>query len=305
VHRFLTLLSRAPWSRELRRYLERIDRRTEINAVLAGQMLTRALPGVVDRLQDAEFRVFSQFGDDGIIQYLIRTIRPANDSFVEFGVGDYSESNTRFLLLHNNWRGLIMDGSSENMERVRSQELYWRHDLVAKAAFVTSDNVNALISSEGMTGEIGLLHIDVDGNDYWLWRAIDVVSPEIVIMEYNAVFGSDRAITVPYAPDFRRFAAHYSGLFFGASLPALCDLAHAKGYSFVGCNSAGNNAYFVRNDRMSGLKPLAPTAGFVESRFREARTADGQLSYVRGSHRRELIAGLTVFNTRSQHDEPF
>src|SRR5687767_12061230 len=77
-------------------------------------------------IQDYEFKVFSQWGDDGIIQYLIATINLPYKTFIEFGVQDYSESNTRFLLMNNNWRGLIMDGSSKNIEFIKRASYYWK-----------------------------------------------------------------------------------------------------------------------------------------------------------------------------------
>jgi hypothetical protein len=121
---------------------------------------------VIDHLYDVEFKVFSQWGDDGIIQYLIRNLDIPNKTFVEFGVENYTESNTRFLLINNNWSGLVMDGSSENISYIKNDEIYWQYDLQAKHAFIDVDNVNDLISCAGFSEELGLLHIDIDGNDY-------------------------------------------------------------------------------------------------------------------------------------------
>ena len=104
------------------------------------------------------------------------------------------------------------------------------------------------METSGFDHDLGLLHIDLDGNDYWIWKQIDKFAPRILILEYNSVFGSENSWTVPYQADFYRFNAHYSGLYWGASLPALVELSSAKGYDLVGCNSAGNNAYFVRKD---------------------------------------------------------
>ena len=159
----------------------------------------------VKTLFDVELKVFSQMGEDGIIQYLISNIEISSKRFVEFGVEDYSESNTRFLLMNNNWEGLIMDGSEENMKQVYSKDYAWKHSLIAKQAFVTKENINYLLSESGFTGNIGLLSIDIDGNDYWIWDAITVVEPDIIICEYNSVFGSRRAITIPYKNNFYLF----------------------------------------------------------------------------------------------------
>ena len=270
-----------------------LTREVELNRILLGTMLARQLPASAASLRDVEFRVFSQFGDDGIIQYLLQHVE-APDTFIEFGVETYRESNTRFLLVKDNWRGLVIDGSETNVASIRTLSEFWRHDLTAVASFITRDSINDLFSAAGFTGDVGLLSIDIDGNDYWVWEAIDVVSPVIVVAEYNAVFGPDLKVTVPYAADFTRRAAHHSHLFFGASLAALCDLGERRGYAFVGCNSAGNNAYFVRRDQVGDLPTPSAREGFVESRFRESRDEAGNLTHLSGSARRDEIDHLQV-----------
>lgn len=260
----------------------------------------------VQSLHDVEFRVFSQFGDDGIIQWLVRQLPDLPKRFVEFGVEDYSESNTRFLLVNNYWRGLVMDGSAANIARLKRRKWFWRHDLTAQHNFVTCENVDSLIAG-WLGGEpLGLLHIDVDGNDYWLWDAVRCASPSVAIIEYNALFGSERPITIPYQADFRRFAAHYSGQYFGASLAALTSLAQEKGYTFLGCNGAGNNAYYLRNDLLSAeLAAISACAKFVEPGFRESRDSNGRLDYLSYSERQKLIHGLPVMNVLSGSNEIF
>lgn len=110
--------------------------------------------------------------------------------------------------------------------------------------FVTTENINDLFRGNGVDGDIGLLSIDINGNDYWVWEAIKDVSPRIVMVEYNARFGSHRAVTVPYDPAFGRAKAHHSRIYYGASLAALVLLGSRKGYEFVGCNSTGNDAFW-------------------------------------------------------------
>jgi hypothetical protein len=266
--------------------------------LLPGRMLANQVRahGVYENLREAEFQVFSQFGDDGILQYLIAQARPAVEKFIEFGVQDYTESNTRFLLLNDNWSGLIIDGDSANIEFVKRQPDFWRHDLQAVAQFVDRDNINAIFEAAGFTGEIGLLNVDIDGNDYWVWEVIHVVNPVIVTVEYNSVFGADHAITVPYDPAFQRARAHYSNLFWGASLKALYLLAEKKGYAFVGCNSAGNNAHFVRKDKVGDIPVQTVAQGYVESKFRESRDKEGRLNYLRGGQRLEAIKDMQVWD---------
>jgi len=263
--------------------------------ILISQM---AQAETLDDIRAAEFKVFSQFGEDGIIQYLIRKARvPAQShTFVEFGVESYDEANTRFLVLNDNWRGLIIDGSSSNMQRVRNSSIYWRHNLVALDAFVDADNINGLIRDAGFSGEIGLLSVDIDGNDYWVWEKIDVVSPIVVVAEYNSVFGSRHAVTVPYDKNFNRGRAHSSHLYWGASLKALVELGKRKGYAFVGSNNAGNNAFFVRCDRLNGQRELTAAEGYVESQFRESRDAAGNLTFLSGAARLQKIIDLPIYD---------
>ena len=257
-------------------------------------------------LADLEFRVFSQFGDDGIIQYLARNLDLRHRTFVEFGVEDYLESNTRFLLQSNNWSGFVMDGSSECIRRLRKAPFFWKHDLAAEAVFVTRENVRRLLREHTRHWSgLDLLHIDVDGNDYWLWREIDA-QPAIVIMEYNSSFGAERSITVPYAADFERAKAHFSHLYWGSSLKALHALAQSKGYDFIGCNSAGNNAYFVRRDAMNAsVSKVSVEQGYVPSKYRESRDAQGNLTFLSPAERVSAIRGLPVFDLDQDGIVPF
>jgi hypothetical protein len=264
------------------------DQRLDALRAQVGGLETRLLR---DRdlvtLRDAEFKAFSQFGEDGITQYLVQRVPIENQVFVEFGVEDYTESNTRFLLVNDNWRGLIMDGGEEHAAFLRRTGMDWRYDIDAKTAFVDRDNINGLIASAGIEGDIGLLSVDIDGNDYWVLEAIDIVSPRILVAEYNSSFGPEAAVTVPYDPSFERGAAHWSHLYWGASLAALDLLARRKGYALVGGNSAGNNAFWVREDVLGELPRATPEAAYATSRFRESRDESGELTYLR-DHRTRL-----------------
>ena len=268
--------------------------------LLTGRLLANQVRATAKSFREAEFKVFSQFGDDGIIQYLVARLDIPQEltSFVEFGVQDYSESNTRFLLLNDNWRGLVMDGDKGNIDSITTRDIYWRHDLTALCRWIDRDNINGILQESGFAGAIGILSIDIDGNDYWVWQRITAVQPIIVIAEYNSLFGAGQAITVPYDPAFHRTKAHYSNLYWGASLPALARLARAKGYAFVGSNLAGNNAYFVHESYIGrgGIVAIAPEQGYVESRFRESRDERGRLTYLGGAARRRMIAGMPVWD---------
>lgn len=253
----------------------------------------------INNISDTEFKVFSQWGEDGIIQYLINKIPIEHKIFVEFGVENYTEANTRFLLMNNNWKGLIIDGSKKNIDYVKSDDRYWKHDLQAVCSFITRENINDLIRNANIEGDIGLLSIDIDGNDYWVFENIDVIKPRIIICEYNSIFGAEQEVSVPYKQDFYRTKEHYSNLYFGASILSLCKLADKKGYYFIGSTSAGNDAFFVRKDLCENLKDVSPREGYVESRFRESRNENGELSFISGKSRLKLIENMELYDFRS------
>jgi hypothetical protein len=279
---------------------------SEQQLLVLGRSLSEAIQSKkkISSLAEVEFKVFSQWGDDGIIQWLVSNLNFTNKSFIEFGVENYKESSTRFLMMNNNWSGLVMDGSAPNINHIKDSEYFWRHHLIAKASFIDADNINDLIYSSNLGPDVGIMHIDLDGNDYWIWKAINVVSPVVVIVEYNSVFGLERAITVPYDKDFTRYKAHYSGLYCGASLRALHKIASVKGYAFIGCNSAGNNAYFVRKDQLNdNVREVPLETGYVLSKFRESRDQNGRLTYLAGQDRLDVIRGMPVYNVETNEIE--
>ncbi|WP_448702195.1 hypothetical protein ACFGVR_07710 [Mucilaginibacter sp. AW1-3] len=303
-------LKRKKIEKELRAINQKLGALTVENnshKILSANILARLnkaeQANITQNIQLAEFKVFSQWGDDGIIQFLVDYLDISHKTFIEFGVENYTEANTRFLLMNNNWSGLIMDGSEENMNYVKTDEIYWQFELTAVPVFITAENINSLITQNGVNGEIGLLHIDIDGNDYWVWKAINAISPVIVIVEYNSIFGADNAWTTPYQADFYRTTAHHSNLYFGASLAALCDLAEEKGYHFIGSNSHGVNAYFVRKDKIKDLKTMTAQEGYALAKFRQSRDANGNLTFVNGADSLKVISGMEIYNTRTQQIE--
>lgn len=273
-------------------------RMLEDSKILFGDIRTEQLHNKkeISDISDAEFKVFSQWGDDGIIQYLTKEIDMPK-IFIEFGVQYYTESNTRFLLMKDNWKGLVIDGGKDYINYIKKDRIYWQYDLTAVTSFITAENINSIFKNSGFTGEIGILSIDIDGNDYHIWNAINVVNPVVVIVEYNSMFGAKHPVTIPYKSNFSRGKAHYSNLYFGASIRGLTHLAERKGYFFIGCNSAGNNAYFVRKDKIGKLRITRSTQeGYIESKFREARNKKGELVYMTKTECLEMIKDLPVYH---------
>ena len=282
-------------SKVLRRYAELPVRIARLQEAI-GRIESRQVALSDGVPSEREFRVFSQWGEDGIIQYLIRQVPVDRKIFIEFGVENYLESNTRFLLTNNCWAGLVIDGSESNVEFIKQDSIYWASNLKAEHCFVTAENINDIIRRAGMQGDIGLLSIDIDGNDYWVWAAIDSVSPRIVICEYNAHFGRHAQLTVPYQPDFVRDKAHFSKIYYGASIAALNALADAKGYSLVAANSAGNNVFFVRNDVRGDLPTLSCTDAYRRPVFREYHDAEGRLTFEDFDTRVRNIGRLPIYD---------
>lgn len=252
---------------------------------------TERLLFVPENWDEYGFQVFSQNNEDGLIQYIINHTKLPQKNFIEFGVESYQECNTRFLCLHNNWSGLIMDGSKKWMGALRKQDIYWKRNIESKGVFITKENINSLISESNLAGDIGLLSVDVDGNDYWILDAINCVSPQILICEYNAIFGKFEKVSVPYRPDFIRGKAHYSNLYFGASLAAFVHVANKKGYKLVCLNNLGNNAFFVKRNA-SDIPEVSIEDAWREPIFRESRDKKGRLSFLSPAEGRNELTGI-------------
>ena len=207
-------------------------------------------------IRNAEFKVFSKYGEDGLLLHIFSIIGVTNRTFVEIGVEDGKECNTANLSINLGWQGAIIDANKERLESGRSfyKEKLGKNFSKVKMipSFVTKGNVNQLLSDNGISGEIDLFSIDIDGNDYWVWRAINVINPRVVVIEYNASFGFDKSMTIKYDPNFSASVKDKSSIYHGASLLALKKLAKTKGYVLVGCDSHGIDAFFVRQDLAQG-----------------------------------------------------
>lgn len=246
------------------------------------------------------FQVFSQWDEDGLIQYLISKIEIPNKVFIEFGIENYEESNTKFLVMHDRWKGLVMDSSLENIKYLKKCNIYWRHNLTAVEAFIGPSNINELIRANGIEGDIGLLSIDIDGNDYYVWDAITCINPRIVICEINPYFGGgEEALSIPYKENFYRTEAHYSNLYWGASIKAYQKLADKKGYKLVCINSAGTNVFFVREDVMGSLNEITIQDAWKAPGFRESRNESGVLTLLNYEEGLQLIRDMELIDLDS------
>src|SRR5580693_2423558 len=207
--------------------------------------LAKPRPADPKRLLRYGFKTYSQSDEDGIIQEIFSRIGTGNRTFVEFGVESGIECNSVKLLVEG-WRGLWLEGSATRIMQIHKnfQAFLDERRLAVNEAFVAAENINALLEQGGVTGEIDFLSIDIDNNDYWVWKAITVIQPRVVVIEYNAALRPPLSLVVPYDPERRWDGSNY----FGASLEALVRLGRDNGYRIVGCNFSGANAFFVRDD---------------------------------------------------------
>ncbi len=260
-------------------FKKKIDKDLEVIKKLVGSIKSEQ-----NRLKNSkninefEFKVFSQFGEDGIIQHIINNINIKKKFFVEFGVENYEEANTRFLLENNNWSGLIIDSSKDNIQYIKNKDYYWKNKLIAIFDFINAENINQIIKKNDIVGQIGLLSIDIDGNDYWVWNNIDIIQPDIVIIEYNARLGFEKSLTIPYDKNFKRGFGK-NKIFYGASLNALYKLGTEKGYNLVATNLNGNNAFFIKKDLLNNTNIVSklPKDCFNVNTFSEILEVNGNI----------------------------
>ncbi len=200
------------------------------------------------------FKVYSQNDEDGIIEEIFNRIGTTDKFFVEFGVENGLECNSHYLLFKG-WRGLWIEGDENKFKDafVRFFPVIRNGRLGLINAFITKDNINDLISNAEVKVEIDLLSIDIDGNDYYVWEAINVVRPRVVAIEYISKFPPNCDWKMAYNENHIWDGSDWQG----ASLKALELLGRQLGYRLVGTCLSGVNAFFVRQD-LAGDKFIDP-----------------------------------------------
>ena len=252
----------------------------------------------IKNLSEIEFQVFSQWGEDGIIDWIINKFPNIPKSFLEIGTQDYKESNTRFLLINKNWDGFLIEGDDNEVKKIKSQRIYWKHKLTIKSEFVTKENINSVVKKLNVPKKIGLLSLDIDGVDYWVLKKLSVLEPSIIICEYNSLYGLNKSITVPYKTDFDRSKEHYSNLYYGASIQAFIELMKSKQYFLLGTNSAGNNAFFMKNKFLKEANKAIVEKKIFTSKFRESKNKNGNLTFLDKKESLKLIQNQFVIDLK-------
>ncbi len=241
--------------------------------------------------EDVAFRAHSQNGEDGVLLYLFALAGFRTRLAVEIAAGNGIECNSANLILNHGFHALLFEGD-QRLARL-GRKYYGRHAVTHwfpprfVEGWVERETIDALVRDqmfpgvlERWDGEIDLLSLDLDGNDYWVLERLACVRPRVVVVEFNAVWGARRAVTVPYDPAFRSRLGLVP--YAGASLPAFVKLLGGRGYRLVGVEPRGFNAFFVRNDLAVGLLPevtaescfQGPTVGICQA----ALTADPRLT---------------------------
>jgi hypothetical protein len=200
-------------------------------------------------LKAFEAQIYSQCGEDGVLQRIFECVGTENETFVEFGAWDGKHlSNTANLRLNHGWTGLLMEGS----EKADGQ--------IVRREFVSAENVEALFDKYSVPQTFDLLSVDIDGNDYWVWKAIERYRPRVVVVEYNIFFALDAARTIEYNADH----VWDETVYHGASLAAFYKLGLEKGYTLVHTDSWAPNAFFVLTSELPdgyvarGIEELTP-----------------------------------------------
>lgn len=241
--------------------------RESLDALLRNAYVSPEDADYPQRLTLGRFGILSQNAEDGVVLALVHAAGAATRSFVEIGCGS-NGGNSGVLARELGWRGLMLDGSDDAVAAAR---LRFNPSRVALARrIVTAENVNDLLAEHDIGGELDFLGIDIDGNDIWVWQALEACSPRIVAVEFNAFFGPDEALAVPYDPAW----TYTSGSdYFGASLAALAAVGARKGYRLVCVEPRGANAFFLRSDvaldvpgtsAAEAYQPLVPPAALYE-----------------------------------------
>lgn len=198
-------------------------------------------------------RLFSNLNEDGIILKLIASINARKGYFLDIGSNDCINSNCANLAFNFDWKGVFIDADPRLLRIGRRMYHLFGKDREMKFAsqFLSPENIDKLVCQIISTTEIDLMSIDIDGNDYAIWKALETVQPKIVVIENKIEYGACDIVV----PSSERFASHEHG----ASIVSFSKLAEKKGYSLVATNAAGFNAFYMRNDcfRISGLPLLA------------------------------------------------
>jgi len=252
-----------------------------------------------EHLWDAEVKVFSQWGEDGILDYLCEELGISKPKVLEIGAGNFRECNSRFLAENRNASVFAVDGRDDLSSAINQKSLRWKTHIFSMQEWITPENINNVIkiAQESMLG-IDIFSIDLDGNDFWILDEANLHGVSIVVVEYNPLFGSKLEVSVPRDDKFDRTTKHFSWLYYGASIKAFIKTLSQKSFVFVGTNRVGSNGFFVRQSIVNNIKLKLPRdlSLYVDWRVRESRDQQGTLNYLCNDSRIDQIKDMPLIN---------
>ena len=258
--------------------------------------LSQANMHTIEWLWDAEYSVYSQLVEDGILDYICSALGIDRPHYLDFGAGDVCLSNGRWLLQSRGGAGVFVDARDDLSRTLSESELGVYTDSTSIQSFLDYENSPSILeeAKKRLEGVIDIFSLDLDGQDYWVLNSLLKLNAKIIVLEYQAHLGPSLAITVPQSKVFDRTSAHFSWIYYGASLGAFTHLLADRGYVLIGSNRQRTNAFFVQKDLVSS-SPLSeikvPTLeSLCDSRGGESRNSSGELVGVQGLGRRELIS---------------
>ena len=258
-------------------------------------------------IEHTYFKVFSQNGEDGIIQYLLKSLRVENPKFVEIGTEDYSESNTRYLYETKHGNGLIIDGCKNLEKKIQGFLPLYKGNLKIYNDLISSDSIIKILNQFNFLNNLDLFSIDIDGVDYWVMKKLPDKISKIFVAEYNPYFGSNLEITVPNIKNFARGKYHYSNLCYGSSLMAIINLLKKKGFTFVGVNDLKNNAFFVQDEYIDlislNLPIISKLEAYTNANYREGRNKENSLNYLDPKNVLKKISDCCVIDLKDNSEK--
>lgn len=289
------------WQRSVRKKIQRDNDSLKFRIGEAALLSQKAASGAFVHLWDAEVQVYSQWGEDGILDFLCDCLGLAKPRVLELGAGNFAECNSRFLAEHRNASVVAVDARKDLSEIMRSIPLYWRTSLFPIEDWITPESAPLLLSkAKSLMSEVDIISLDIDGNDYWVAESLDMAGVQLFVVEYNALLGHEQPVTVPRDDRFDRATAHSTWLYFGVSLRAWVYLFEQRGFTFIGTNRAGCNAFFCESEQARKIPLSKPStidlAPYVDWRVRESRDPEGNLSYLAGPDRVDAIGSLPLVN---------
>ena len=278
------------------------SRESQLRLGQSSILSSRAMSNGFKNLWDAEVKVFSQWGEDGILDYLVSRLDIHKPKFLEIGAGNFDECNSRFMAENLNASVVAVDGRSDLLSNIDASEIKWKSHILGIETWVTPNNINELISQgRAFMGGIDVFSLDLDGNDYWILQEADLNNVKVVVVEYNPLLGRTHEVTVPREDSFDRTSKHESWLYYGASLLAFVGELKKKGFTFVGTNRVGNNAFFVSSGdaRLIPFHPDPSNPSFYDWRIRESRDSEGNLNFLSGPARYSAMGNMPVLDLRT------